>query len=76
MSNEDFVKAWAQAVREGRNQSWLAERFQVSRQYISQKAVYLRKKGVKLPKMSRSLMKPLNVDALNALLEPQDERTP
>lgn len=70
MSNEEFVKAWAQAVRDGNNQSWLAEHFKVSRQHISQKAIYLRKNGVKLPTMKRTYVtESPDVDSLNALLE-------
>lgn len=72
MTTEEFVIAWVEAVNEGKNQVWLAEKFGVSRQYIAAYAKRLREKGVKLPKMRKTPTKydsRINVDSLNELIE-------
>lgn len=71
IDNKYFVTVWMQAIRRGENQSWVAETLKVSRQAVSAKAVYLRKRGVVLPKMARKHLRwtPADVSELNALIE-------
>jgi hypothetical protein len=67
ITNEDFVKAWLEAYKQGKNQSWVAESLNTSRQRVSTKALYLRKKGVKLPKLVYTTQA-VQVSELNALI--------
>lgn len=69
MKSEEFVKAWLQAVKENRNQSWLAEKLGLSRQSVSAKAYYYRKRGVDLPLMPKGSRKNrIDVEKLNKLI--------
>lgn len=63
MDKETFVKEWAKAREDNLNQTDLAERLGVTRQYVSLLAHQLRQQGVNLPRLNST-----NVEKLNRIL--------
>lgn len=47
--DKQFIRLWVEAYLDGRNQSWLAKKLGHSRQYVSARALYMYRNGVKLP---------------------------
>ena len=64
---EKFVDVWLEACKLGENQTWIAEQLNMSRQGISQRAGYLRARGVELPQLNLSSyhLNERSVDRLN-----------
>lgn len=54
MSNEEFVEKWVEAFLNDHGQVWIAQELEVSRQWVSAKALALRGKGVDLPNLTRA----------------------
>jgi hypothetical protein len=72
VTSEEFVKAWmaAKTYRE------VVKATGLPIGHVYTKAAYLRKHGVKLPKInSRAGRRPLDIDALNAIIAQSNGRT-
>ncbi len=53
-TDEQFVREWMKSHKNNAGQSPIAEALNISRQMVSLKAIALRKRGVKLPQLSKS----------------------
>lgn len=70
---EDFVKKWMEAIKTGRNQSWVAKEMGITRQLAAHRATVLRKRGVKLPKFQTGYqVRKEQIEGLNQLIEELD----
>ena len=69
-NNKRFVQAWLQAHKLGKNQQFIAEALDMSRQAVSVRAQWLRTKGVNLPKLvrGRGSMTGSDISDLNAMI--------
>lgn len=82
--DKQFIRVWLEAINSNKTQSWIASQLDVTRQYVSAKAVYMRSMGVNLPEYSRGRPGPgrtvierkdllkFRVDELNKLIEEID----
>lgn len=68
---EVFVNVWIQAKRTSKGQNWVAEELKISRQAVSSRAAFYRKKGVKLPELPPAsyATRSINVERLNHIIE-------
>lgn len=68
MTAKRFVKVWVEAAKQGENKAWVARKLSVSKSAVSNRAVGLRKMGVKLPTLGKG-RENVDVASLNTLIE-------
>ena len=49
-----FINKWVQAHRKDKTQSWIAKELGMTRQAVSNRSIYLRGRGVELPKLNKA----------------------
>jgi hypothetical protein len=71
MSNdrEAFVRIWIQAKLNNEGVQWIAAQLGISHQAVTNRANYLRGRGVKLPKLLRNQIPDTEVTRLNRIVE-------
>ena len=67
MSPTKFVRTWVEAYDQDRSAKWVANKLGMTRTQVFSKAYNMRKKGVRLPTLTKSTEE-FDVDKLNSLI--------